>query len=161
MQKKRVAVAMWAFSLPQMLKGCADGVTTSERNDALGIWLLAIALGVILLWEGAKTVVRPCLRAVYVDSDRMPVQVTLNVDPGRDSPSSHEHEPPSPNVGSSQPVRRDCGGASGSRHPQARQEPVTRPHLHRPLSESQKPLPHISQRQVRGGIRIVGIFGEE
>ena len=91
MQKKGAAIALWAFSLPQMLKGCAEGNATPEGSEAMWVWLLVVALGVILLWEGAKAVVRPCLKAMFVDPDRLPVQATVNVDPGQTS-SSQEDE---------------------------------------------------------------------
>ena len=47
-----------------MLKGCEASTLGPESSESVWIWLLAIAFRVILLWEGAKTVASPCLKAL-------------------------------------------------------------------------------------------------
>ena len=58
----QAALALWAFSVPQMLKGSALAEMEGEGSDQAWIWLMSVALGVILLWEGLKVASRPCLR---------------------------------------------------------------------------------------------------
>ena len=78
----RAAVALWALSVPEMLKG----VRAEQGQD--WVLLLSIALGIILLWEGVKFGSCQCLRcfsSARVGSEgpsmsvSAPVQVSVNV----------------------------------------------------------------------------------
>ena len=79
---KKAAIAVWALSVPHMLKGLDPG-----SDDAFWMWLIAVAFGVIMLWEGLKMACRPCVRAFRAQEQLQPVQVNVHVDSSRASSS--------------------------------------------------------------------------
>ena len=92
-RKKFAALALWALSVPQMLKGCEASTDGQDGNEQVWMWLLAVALGVILLWEGAKMMARPCLKVLRFEGQpASPAQVTVNADRSLDAtPRADEH----------------------------------------------------------------------
>ena len=113
-RRKWAALALWAFSMPQMLKGCEPSTFGQDGSEPVWMWLLATALGVILLREGAKMVARPCLRALRFEGQlTSPVQVTVNMDRNFET-ASHGAEDGSPGAGVSETPRPNYVGARTS-----------------------------------------------
>ena len=111
---KKVALALWIASLPHLLNGCADSSSGMEQQDSLWVWLLAVALGVILLWEGSKAMVGPALRALVVGSAE-PIQV-MQISVSMDQGSSED--PTQGTAQASRPIttrnnREDVGNSKG------------------------------------------------
>ena len=75
-----------ALSIPQMLKGCEEGLDP-RSDDSLWMWLISVSFGVILMWESLKLTGRACVRAFSVGEPTQPVQVNVHVEASRTSSS--------------------------------------------------------------------------
>ena len=107
---------------------------SEEEPDQSWLWIVCAAFGVVLLWEGAKTVLRPCLMRLGLHSvpnslipstqpvspslptPQVPIQVSVNVDSSRSSPVQHE-ERVQVSSEASRPAGAGPGGSEATERP--------------------------------------------
>ena len=80
---REVGIALLALCAPQFLKGAAMVPDNHSFGDEMSwIWIVGMIMGVILLWEAAKSVSRPCLRALVAQPVVNPTPVDVRVSVG-------------------------------------------------------------------------------